>query len=346
MLEGIRIIDFTRLLPGPVATHLLAQMGAEVIKIESPKRQDYARIGLNPVDGASLMFHQLNHLKDLRSIDYEREKGKAEILELVASADAVIEQFRPGAMAAWGLDHESLKAIKSDLVYISLTGYGQTGPFAHMAGHDINYLAYSGILDLNRDETGRPVLPGVQFADISGAYLAVMSLQGALLQQKITGQGSYVEVAMTDAVLPFLTFPYNLEASGMPQSFNFLNGTTAVNYGLYECADGKFLAVGALETKFWNRLCLLIDRPDWQRNNQLELMVQQFPRKEVEELFLSQDRQHWLEVLEKEEVCVSPVLKLGELENHPYHQARENFGTFLSPKGKELKEMGKVWREG
>jgi len=154
LLEGITIIDFTRLLPGPVATHLLAQMGATVIKIESPKRMDYARASGVQVDGASILFHQLNHNKVIKMIDYSTEVGKAKVLELVKNADAIIEQFRPGAMDAWGFGYEDLKKANPSLVYVSLTGYGKEGSYANEAGHDFNYLAYAGIMSLLKDENG------------------------------------------------------------------------------------------------------------------------------------------------------------------------------------------------
>ena len=152
MLNGMKIIDFTRLLPGPVATHLLAQMGAEVIKIESPKRMDYVRASGKQVDGASALFHQLNHNKQLKLVDYNTEEGKAEVIGLIKNADALIEQFRPGAMDAWGFGYEEIKKINPGIVYVSLTGYGQEGIFKNEAGHDLNYLAYAGLLSLLKDE--------------------------------------------------------------------------------------------------------------------------------------------------------------------------------------------------
>ena len=209
-LSGIKIIDFTRLLPGPMATHLLTQMGAEVIKIESPKRMDYARASGPQVDGASILFHQLNHKKRLTILDYNSEEGKQEVLELIKGADALIEQFRPGAMDSWGLGYEEIKKINPRIVYVSLTGYGQQGSFAQEAGHDFNYLAYSGIMSLMKDEKGKPIVPDTQYADIAGAYMAVMALQAALLKQARTGEGSFVDVSLCDSVTPFLAVPYAL----------------------------------------------------------------------------------------------------------------------------------------
>ena len=345
MLEGIRIIDFTRLLPGPVATHMLAQMGAEVIKIESPRRRDYARQGLKQVDGASSLFHQLNHNKSLRLIDYETEEGLAEVKELIRGADALIEPFRPGAMAAWGLDYESLKALNPKLVYVSMTGYGQSGELARVAGHDANYLAHSGLLSLLKDEGGKPILPGFQLADVSGAYAAVMAIQAALIQQFRTGEGACLDVSLCAAALPFLTVPYSLYSDGFDhRSFNVLNGKTAVNYAVYACADGKCLAVAALELKFWNALCEAFGKLEWQRSHQLELMRVSFPHTEVEALFQSKPQAEWLALLEGKDVCVSPILEMEALEESAYHQQQHHFPLFETPNGTVLRTIALPFR--
>ncbi|MEM8910021.1 MAG: CoA transferase, partial [Bacteroidota bacterium] len=303
LLAGLTIVDFTRLLPGPLATHLLAQMGAKVIKIESPERMDYTRFLGPQVDGASVLFHQLNHNKECQQVDYTSTKGRQQILDWLENADVLIEQFRPGAMAAWGLDYLTLKKQFPRLVYVSLTGYGQEGPARSEAGHDFNYLAYAGLMSLLKDESGKPVVPGFQLADIGGAYMAVMALQAALLQERQTGQGSWVDVALTDAVLPLLTVPYALHSAGLDhRQFNTINGQTTANYAAYECADGKWLSMGAVEIKFWNNFCQLVGRPEWQRQNELDLMLPHFPKAAVETLFKSKDRADWIELFEGQEV--------------------------------------------
>jgi crotonobetainyl-CoA:carnitine CoA-transferase CaiB-like acyl-CoA transferase len=345
MLEGIRIIDFTRLLPGPVATHMLAQMGADVRKMESPRRMDYARQGLKQVDGASSLFHQLNHNKTLCLIDYETSEGLAEVKELIRGADALIEQFRPGAMAAWGLDYESLKVLNPKLVYVSMTGYGQTGELAGTAGHDANYLAQAGLLSMLKDETGKPIIPGFQLADVSGAYSAVMAIQAALIQQLRTGKGACLDVSLCAAALPFLTVPYSLHSDGFDhRRFNLLNGTTAVNYAVYACADGNYLAVAALELKFWNGLCEALGKSEWQRTHQLELMRVSFPYAEVEALFRSKPRAEWLALLEGNDVCVSPIVEMEALEESAYHQQQAHFPAFETSDGTRMRTIALPFR--
>ncbi|MFK7926060.1 MAG: CaiB/BaiF CoA transferase family protein [Bacteroidia bacterium] len=339
LLQGIKIIDFTRLLPGPLATHLLAQMGAEVIKIESPKRPDYVRTaGIKMVDGANPLFHQLNHNKQLVEIDYNEAFGKAAVLEMLQNADVLIEQFRPGAMDAWGLGYEAIKAVNPAIVYVSITGYGQTGPLKDEAGHDFNYLAYAGIMSLLKDETGKPTVPDTQFADIGGAYMAVIALQSALLQKERTGVGSYVDVSLSEAMLPFVAVPYSFHSADLDyRTFNIINGKTAVNYASYQCQDGKWLAVAAMEIKFWNKLCIELERPDWQRQHQLALMNQTFPKREIEEVFLSRSRDQWMQRLAGKDVCVAPILELEELETHPYHLSKQSFEEIQTPNGSSLK---------
>jgi crotonobetainyl-CoA:carnitine CoA-transferase CaiB-like acyl-CoA transferase len=346
LLKDLTILDFTRLLPGPLATHLLAQMGARVIKVEHPRRMDYARYSGPPVEGQSTLFRALNHNKEFRSIAYDTAGGKAEIAALIRESDALIEQFRPGAMESWGFGYAAAKDIREDVVYVSLTGYGQTGPMAPAAGHDLNYLALSGLLSLTKDESGKPVVPGFQLADIgAGAYLTAMSCLAALVHRMKTGKGKWVDVSMADGVLPLLTVPMSLLWGGLdPAQFNFLDGKTTVNYAVYACADGKWISVGAVEIRFWNEICELVGKPEWRRNNELELFNQQFPKHEVEALFRTRSRDAWALFFEGKDVCVAPVLELHELENHAHWQAHNAFETLHTGSGKTYKTFALPFR--
>ncbi len=326
LLQGIKIIDFTRLLPGPMSTMLMAQMGAEVIKIESPKRMDYVRFSGTQVDGASVLFHQLNHNKELKSIDYNSPEGKQEMLEIIKDADVLFEQFRPGAMEAWGLGYEAIKKVNPAIIYVSLSGYGQDGAFRNEAGHDMNYLAYAGMLDLIKDENGKPIVPDFQIADIGGAYMTVMACLSALLSKTKTGEGCYIDVALSDAVHPFLAVPFGLKSGGLDhKKFNLINGKTTVNYATYECADGKWLTVAAMEIKFWNNICEIVKKPAWQRNNETELLTINFPKNEVTDLFKTKTRDEWVSIFKGKDVCIAPILELDELEKSDYHQSKNTF---------------------
>ena len=340
LLNGIKIVDFTRLLPGPVATHMLAQMGAEVIKIESPKRLDYVREMGVQKDGSSILFHQLNHNKTLKMVDYSTEAGKNELLEIIREADVLIEQFRPGAMDAWGFGYEQIKIINPSVIYASLTGYGHQNDYSNVAGHDFNYLAYAGIMSLLKDEQGKPTISGAQFADISSAYMAIIAIQGALLKKARTGQGGFIDIPIADSVHPFLVVPYSLYQGGLDHNnFNTINGKTIVNYASYQCADGKWLAVGALEPKFWDNICEVIGKPEWKRSKEQELSVHVFPKNEVEAIFKTKARDEWMTIFKEKDVCVAPILEIEELENSDYHIKKKSFESFNTPNGQSLKTM-------
>jgi len=337
VLQGIKVIDFTRLLPGPLATHMLAQMGAEVLKIESPVRMDNLRLSGVQIDGASFLFHQLNHNKKQLTIDYNSEDGKQEILELLQSADILIEQFRPGAMKAWGLDYEAIKAVKPDIIYVSLTGYGHNNKWSKAAGHDLNFLAWSGVSSLIKDETGKPVVPDTQFADVSGSNAAIMAIQAAIIKKLKTGEGGFVDVSIANSISTLLMLPYSLQKSGMdPKRFNIVNGDTTTNYSIYQCADGKWFTVAAVEVKFWNRLCDCVDRPDWKRDSELELMNAVFPKEEVIELFKSKTQKEWSDFFKDKDVCVAPVLELEDLESSDIHKSLNTFYEFNTSGGEKI----------
>ena len=177
--------------------------------------------------------------------------------------------------------------------------------------------------------------------------MAVMALQAALLKKFRTGEGAYVDVNLCVAVLPFLAVPFALKSMGMDhEQFNVINGKIAVNYAVYECADGKWLSVAALELKFWNNICDLIEKPEWKRNNELELFNNQFPKKEVEDLFKTKTRDVWMEIFRGQDVCIAPILEIEELENNPYHKCSNTFEGFKTPNGTELKTIKLPFRIG
>ena len=321
-LEGKIILDFSLLLPGPLATNMLAQMGARVIKIEHPQKKDDTRSFPPFVNDAALLFSMLNHNKESLIVDFRNEAGREQILQLVKNADVLVEQFRPQVMKRWGLDYDSLKVVNPDLIYLSLTGYGQKGEYSLQAGHDLNYLALTGILDLMRDDNGKPVIPGVQIADIAGgSYMLVTACLAALLQRK----GQYIDVAMLDGLPPLLSIPLSQSWGGIdPHEMKMLNGNL-VNYNVYKCKDGEYMALGALETKFWNKFCDFIDKPDWKRENFWELSVHVFPKAEVENVFVSKTQSEWIEQSKGQDICLTPVLKIADVDKEAHLKERGYF---------------------
>ena len=321
-LTGKMILDFTLLLPGPLATNILAQMGARVIKVEHPQKQDGTRMFPPYVNDKAILYNMLNHNKEELVIDYRIEEGRKHIVELVKQADVFIEQFRPQVMKSWGLDYDSLKIINPNLIYLSLSGYGQEGEYSLNAGHDLNYLATTGILDMIRDENGKPVIPGVQIADISGgSYMLITACLAALIQNK----GQYVDVSVLDGLPPLLTIPISQLWGGInPHELKMLNGNL-VNYNVYKTKDAEWIALGALETKFWNNFCEMVGQKGWKRENIWELSIHVFPYDEVQHLFLNKTLSDWLKLSKGIDVCLSPVLKISEVEKDIHLKARGYF---------------------
>lgn len=258
LLKGVRVLDLTRLLPGPHATQLLAQMGAEVIKIEDPDGGDYAR-SLSPA-----LFEQVNRGKASVTLDLRVAEDLAAFKVLVADADVVIESFRPGVMERLGCGYDTLKAINPRLVYAALTGYGQTGPLADAAGHDLNYLALAGVLDQNGTAGGAPAISNVQIADLAGGALTcAVGVLAAVIGARASGQGAFVDAAMLDgslALQPVAMATLNGLGATQPRGADMLTGALP-NYRVYKCRDGRYLAVGALEPKFFGRLLARVAPP-------------------------------------------------------------------------------------
>ena len=325
-LQGITVIDFTRLLPGPLGTHFLSQLGARVIKIESPKRLDYTRFYDPKIGDSSVMFHTLNHSKEQLIVDYETEEGYQEVHDLIAAADVLIEQFRPGAMASFKLDYETVKQINPKIVYVSVTGYGQNGELHSKAGHDINYLATSGLLDLNRDEKGKPVIPGFQIADIAGgSYMLLSACTSGLLAQKLQQKPQYIDLSLLDAAIPINAIAHSMDQGGTSYKKQPILSGMMVNYNVYECLDEKWIALGALELKFWNDFCQMVEKPEWTAKNEMELVNGIFPKKELELLFKSKTRDEWALLSKDHDNCLSPILELEEVTHHEHIKGRNVF---------------------
>lgn len=286
-LEGVRVLDLTRLLPGAVATLWLTDEGAEVVKIEQPGTGDYARASY------TALFEMTNRGK--KSVEIDLKQSRESFLKLVATTDVLIEGFRPGVMDRLGLGYETLRAEYPRLIYVALTGYG---PDSELAGHDVNYLAMSGVLDLNRDERGVPVIPGVQIADLAGGSMqAVIGILMALQERHRTGIGQRVDVSMTDGLDVLLP----VARSGGP--VELLSGKYAC-YHVYAAAEKSFVAVGALEPKFWVNLCRELKCD--------ELMERQFDTGaigELQKIFLRETAEEWFKRIGEKDCCVTPVRK-------------------------------------
>lgn len=328
-LAGIRVLDLTRLLPGPVATLRLAEMGADVLKIEDPEGGDYART-LGPVrHEVSQFFIAVNRGKRLLRLDLKEAAGRAALLELVDSADVLVESFRPGVMDRLGLGWEVLKARNPRLVMCAISGYGATGPYAQRAGHDINYIGYAGMLAQNAAPDGRPVLPNLQVGDLlGGAQAALQGILAALVAVQRGGAGSFVDVSMTDAVFAHNIMPLVAHNNGNapPPGRDLLTGGVPC-YNVYRTRDGRYMAVGALELKFWQACCAVLARPDlaarhWQLGQAVGGADALAVQAELDALFAQRTQAEWTALFDRVDCCVTPVLETAQALAHPLFRAR------------------------
>ncbi|RJX77869.1 CaiB/BaiF CoA-transferase family protein [Pseudomonas sp. LS-2] len=324
-LSSLKVLDFSTLLPGPFASLLLADMGAAVLRIESPTRLDLLRV-LPPHDqGVSASHAYLNRNKRSLVLDLKQPQAIDVVKRLVAEYDIVLEQFRPGVMDRLGIGYEALKAINPRLIYVAITGYGQTGPYRERAGHDINYLALAGVAShTGRKESG-PLPLGVQVADVAGGSLhGVIGLLAAVVARHQTGQGQYVDISMTDCAfsLNALAGAGYLAAGVEPQpEGQMLNGGSFYDY--YRSRDGRWFSVGSLEPVFMGALCEALGRPELARRGLSPAQVDQMALKQELEIEFERRSFEELEALFAGiDACVEPVLSFAEAVDHPQLRAR------------------------
>ena len=329
LLDGLRVIDLTRNLPGPFGTRLLADLGAEVIKVEPPEG--------DPARPLAPLFEALNHGKACRTIDFRQPADLDRLREWVSEADVMMDSFPPGVLDALGLGHARLKALNPRLVMVSITGYGQSGPWAARAGHDLNFLAMSGVLDQMRSPvTGELALSNVQWGDLAaGSAMACIGTLAAVLAARRGGVGRHIDVSMTHGLHAHLVMPKATGAMLAPMlghwpgpGEDLLNGALPC-YNLYPCADGRTLAVGALEHKFWALACGVFERPDWVNQHWQRGLLPNTPesqalRSDVAALVGAHPLDWWVARFESVDACVTPVLTLSESMVHPLLAERQN----------------------
>lgn len=327
ILDGLKILDFSGALPGPMATMIFADLGADVIRIESSRRLDLTRIMPPYTEEKESYIHQhLNRSKRSLTLNLKSKPAVEVIKKLILEYDVIVEGFRPGVMKRLGLDYETLKDINPKLIYCSITGYGQTGPYALKAGHDNNYLATAGVLDHARHADRKPVAQGIQIADIAGGTMhAAIGILAAALKRTQTGTGQAIDISMTDAAFT-LNALYGTMYLGSGQEpkpeKEILNGGTY--YDFYKTKDGRFFAVGSLEPQFRKKLCEALDIPEIIDNtfNDSPYTQERF-KIAVTDAFCSKTYEEWLHVFDGQfDGCVEPVLTFKEACEHPQLHAR------------------------
>ncbi|MEO8846663.1 MAG: CaiB/BaiF CoA-transferase family protein [Kofleriaceae bacterium] len=326
-LQGVRVLDLSRLLPGPFMTMVLADMGADVVKVEDPKLGDYLRAFPPAKHGMSGRFLAVNRGKRSIALDLKTPVARDAFLAMVERAEVVVESFRPGVLAKLGLGYDVLAARNPKIILCSISGYGQTGPYTHRAGHDLDYIALAGVLAMSGMADDTPQLPGVQVADLAGGALwGATAILGALVGRARTGKGAHLDISMTEGALALLAAEIgNFDCGERPtRGREALNGGLAC-YGVYRTQDDRYLAVGALEPKFWIALNTAIGRPPVAAELIGSPAVQARVRAELTEIFAHKTAAEWNALLAPHDCCVEIVTELGELPDHPLHREREVF---------------------
>ena len=323
-LTGIRVLDMSRLLPGPYCTMLLADFGAEVIKIEEPGKGDYSRSFPPFLKDFGYWHLQLNRNKQSVVLDLKSEEGKNIFLELVKTADVVVESYRPGVLKKLGVDYEAAAKVNPKIIYCSLSGYGSKGPLAHKADHDLGYLSLAGVTAMSGEADGAPAIPGVLMADMNAALSAGMSIMIALRHAALTGQGQEIDISLFNVAMNLMPGAASLFfGSGFvaERGNNWLTGAYA-NYNIYATADGRYVSVGCLEKKFWRNLCIglgreeLIDMVDDESNHP-------YLKEQLAEAFKQKTMREWEAFFADKDACVTPVLNFKEAVESEQVQANE-----------------------
>ncbi|MBN1636731.1 MAG: CoA transferase [Deltaproteobacteria bacterium] len=336
LLDGLKILDFTTLLPGPFATMMLGDMGAEILRIESPTRLDMTRL-MPP------MHAYINRNKKSLALDLKYEESIAIVERLIADLgyDIIIEQFRPGVMERLGLSYEKLSQIEPGLIYCSLTGYGQSGPLSHRAGHDINYLSHAGIMSYSGRKDSGPSVMGIQVADVgSGSNNSIIGILAAVIKRMNTAQGQHIDVSMTDCLFPYHAIGgINVLAGQEDPGFEteMLSGGSL--YGFYETSDGKYISFGGLEPQFFSAFCKELGLDDLIEGGIFQVTALEQAKKRVADIFKTKPREYWLERFNDLDACVEPVLSISEAVHSDHARHRGILIEMPAPDGKSLPQF-------
>jgi len=336
-LEDITVIDLSRMLPGPYCSMILADLGAEIIRVENPKFP-YA----NPPPFYQKGRHRYSAfnaiiMRNKKSItlNLKNQKAKEIFYDLVKKADVVLETFRPKVTEKLEIDYKTLKNINNRIIYCSLSGYGQTGPYEQWAGHDMNYVGICGMLDLNRkrkrydveNQERKPVVPGIQAADIGGGLVATIGILGAILERENNpnNEGQYIDIGMLDTVFSFMpmaaAYHFSEEKSSTIVPENPLHGS-APYYQIYKTKDNRYLTVGAIEMKFWHTLCETLGRKDLKLKQGSQGEEREKVFEEIQKEFIKKTQVEWMKIFEGKDACVAPVKTFAEACKDPQIIAR------------------------
>ena len=343
LLTGQKMLDLSRLLPGPYCSLLLADLGMEVLKVEDLEMGDYMR-KMGPVRKQdSAYFLAVNRNKKSMTLNLKVIEGKEIFYKLIHSYDVVLESFRPGVMDRLGIGYEELKKRNPRVILCSLSGYGQDGPYRERSGHDINYMGLGGVLELIGEKNQAPVIPGVQMADLgAGGMMAAIAILAAVIHREKTGEGQYLDVSMLDGVISWLSMhagKYFMDEELPKRGEMLLTGRYAC-YHVYETKDGRYMSLGALEPKFWENFCETIGRRELIFKQYLEGEERLRLIEEIQKLFKTKTQKEWVELFKNADACCEPILNLEEVFHHPHVLHRQMVKELEHPVEGKTRQVG------
>ena len=355
-LEGTKILDLTRQGPGPFCTMILGDLGAEVIKIEAPPTAGARQAGLgqSPIGKAGrrdAAYRTVNRNKKSILLNLKSEEARHIFYQLAEKADVIVEGFRPGVAKRLGIDYQTIAKINPKIIYCSITGYGQDGPYRDLPGHDINYISIAGALNLIGEADGRPIIPLNLLADFGGGGMsAIIGILSALIARDKTGKGQYIDISMTDSVISLLatTIGNYFRPNVIPKRGDTVHGGAYPYYNVYETKDGKFITIGCLEPWLWENLCRKIGKEEFipfhfetkQYLHPPENKKWKEVSSSLKQLFLTKTRDEWFELLSQEDIPVGKVYSLDEVFTDPQVLHRQMIIEVEHPTEGKIKQVG------
>ncbi len=323
-LDGLHVLDLSRLLPGPLCTMILGDLGADVVKVEQPEIGDYARFAPPLIGDTGSAFLMLNRNKRSITLNLKNAEAKEILHKLATKADVFVESYQPGVAERLGVGYPAIRKVNEHIIYCSISGYGQTGPYRDLVGHDLNYAAYSGAIGATGLKGGPPIIPAVQIADIQSAIYAAVAITAALYRREKTGEAEFIDVSLMDTAVASMIMPLSFHFAGASteRGESFLSGG-APFYNVYETKDRRFISIASLEPKFWAELCNALGVEEYQDQQIVSAEVSQQIRADLAEKFREKKRDEWIKILNEREIPCAPVYDVSEVPADPQVRARK-----------------------
>ncbi|MGB9022575.1 MAG: CaiB/BaiF CoA-transferase family protein [Candidatus Bathyarchaeia archaeon] len=323
-LDGLRVLDLSRLMPGPLCTMILGDLGADVIKVEQPEIGDYARSAPPLLGNTGSAFLMLNRNKRSITLNLKKAEGQEILRKLAAKADVFVESYRPGVAERLGVGYQAISQVNERIIYCSISGFGQSGPYRDLVGHDLTYTAYSGAIGATGSRGGPPVIPAIQVSDIQAAMYATIAITAALYRREKAGKGEFIDISLMDAAVASMIMPmsFHLAGESTERGSSFLSGG-AHFYNIYETADRKYVAIAPLEPKFWIELCSVLRLEKYQDKQLTSEAEANRIREDLAGIFRQKTRDEWVKILNEREIPCAPIYDVREVLADPHVTSRK-----------------------